>query len=257
MSPTVGRFDGKLAVISGGRSGMGAACVELFSAEGAECRVLDIADTVDPVDVTDEAAVERFFAALPSPPDIVVNAAGVGFLARVVECTFSDWQRVIGINLHGTFLCLRAAARRMVAERRPGAIVNITSINEEWPLNGFGPYCVSKAGAAMLTRVAALELAPHGIRVNAVAPGPIDTPMTLGMREVPQLNDAVGERTPYQGRFGSAAEVAAVIAFLASDEGRWVVGRSIAVDGGQLLAGEPDFLRILEASGLWRDSLTP
>jgi NAD(P)-dependent dehydrogenase (short-subunit alcohol dehydrogenase family) len=257
VSDTAGRFEGKRAVVTGGSSGMGAACVVQFEAEGAECHVLDVADSANPVDVTDEAAVERFFAALPAAPDIVVNAAGVGFLARVVDCSFTDWQRVIGINLHGTFLCLRAAARRMVAERRSGAIVNITSINEEWPLNGFGPYCVSKAGAAMLTRVAALELAPHGIRVNAVAPGPIDTPMTLGLREVPQLNDAVGERTPYQGRFGSAAEVAAVIAFLASDEGRWVVGRSLAVDGGQLLAGEPDFLRILEANGLWRDTLTP
>ena len=235
---------------------MGAACMELFAAEGAQCRALDLSHPESPVDVTDEAAVEEFFDRLPSAPDILVNAAGVGFLARLVDCTLGDWRRIININLDGTFLCLRAAARRMLAEDRPGAIVNIASINHEWPLNGFGPYCVSKAGVAMLTRVAALELAPRGIRVNAVAPGPIDTPMTAGMRETPLLKAAVEERTPYQARFGTANEVAALIAFLASDEGHWVIGQSIAVDGGQLLAGEPDFLRILEGQGAWRDSVT-
>ena len=252
-----GRFEQKLAVVTGGCSGMGAACMELFAAEGAQCIALDLAHPDDPVDVTDEAAVDRFFSELPSAPDVVVNAAGVGFLGRLVDCSLADWRRILAINLDGTFLCLRAAARRMLAEQRPGAIVNIASINQEWPLNGFGPYCVSKAGVAMMTRVAALELAPRGIRVNAVAPGPIDTPMTLGLREMPALNAAVEERTPYQARFGTAAEVAALIAFLASDEGRWVIGQSIAVDGGQLLAGEPDFLRILEAQGVWRDSVTP
>jgi NAD(P)-dependent dehydrogenase (short-subunit alcohol dehydrogenase family) len=230
--------------------------MELFGSEGAHCVALDLTHPDNPVDVADEAAVDEFFAGLASAPDVLVNAAGVGFLARLVDCTLSDWRRIININLDGTFLCLRAAARRMVAENRPGAIVNIASINQEWPLNGFGPYCVSKAGVAMLTRVAALELAPRGIRVNAVAPGPIDTPMTAGLREAPFLNAAVEERTPYQARFGTAAEVAALIAFLASEDGRWVIGQSIAVDGGQLLAGEPDFLRILEDQGIWRDSVT-
>jgi NAD(P)-dependent dehydrogenase (short-subunit alcohol dehydrogenase family) len=250
------RFVGKLIVVTGGRSGMGAACVERFTQEGAHCAVLDVTDPDDPVDVTDEAAVDAFFRGLPAAPDVLVNAAGVGFLARVADCTLADWRRVIEVNLDGTFLCLRAAVRRMLAEDRAGVIVNITSINEEWPLNGFGPYCASKAAVRMLTKVAALELAPRGIRVNAVAPGPIDTPMTEGMRATPSLDAAVRERTPYQARFGTAAEVASLIAFLASDEGRWVVGQSIAVDGGQLLAGEPDFLRTLEVAGVWRDSVT-
>lgn len=251
------RFEGQLVVVTGGGSGIGAACIERFSAEGATCVSLDATDTERPVDVREEAAVDAFFADLPSAPDVLVNAAGVGALTRVVDCSLEEWRRVLGINLDGSFLCLRAAARRMIADGEPGTIVNVASINQSWVLNGFGAYCASKAGVEVLTRVAALELAPVGIRVNAVAPGPIDTPLTKAMVDLPALNDAVKERTPYKSRFGTAPEVAAVVAFLASDDGRWIVGQSVVVDGGQLLVGEPDFLKILERDGLFADSLTP
>lgn len=240
------RFTGKLVVVTGGMSGIGAACATRFAAEGAEVISLDITDPDHPVDVTDETAVDGFFAGLPRAPDVVVNAAGTGTLARIVDMPFSEWRRVTGINLDGTFLCLRAAARRMVAEGVAGSIVNIASINQEWALNGFGPYCASKAGVQMLTKVAALELAPHGIRVNAVAPGPIDTPLLGPLANVPGIGEALATRTPLGERLGTPAEVASVIAFLASDDAAWVVGRSLVVDGGHLLRGEPDFMLLLE-----------
>jgi len=232
--------------VTGGASGIGAACVTRFRAEGAVCHVLDHAHPTEPVDVRDEEAVNRFFATLPAPPDVVVNAAGTGTAVRIIEMDLDEWRRVLDVNLTGTFLCLRAGARRMVSANRPGVIVNISSINEQWPLNGFAPYCASKAGVQMLTRVAALELGPHRIRVNAVAPGPIATPLSAGLSAVPGFDDEVAARTPFEGRWGSPAEVAAVVAFLASEDGRWVVGRSVTVDGGHSLAGEPDALVLAE-----------
>ncbi len=208
--------------------------------------MLDVTDQERPTDVSDEGQVAGFFDALPAAPDVLVNAAGTGAGARLIDLDLPEWRRVLDINLTGTFLCLRAAARRMIAAGRPGAIVNVSSINESWPLNGFGPYCASKAGVLMLTKVAALELGPHGIRVNAVAPGPIDTPLARPLSAVPGFDDEVAARTPYEGRWGRPSEVAAVVAFLASDDGGWVVGRSLTVDGGQSLVGEPDALALVE-----------
>jgi 3-oxoacyl-[acyl-carrier protein] reductase len=240
------RFSGKLAVVTGGRSGIGAACVARFASEGAEVVSLDITDPDAPVDVTDETAVDAFFAELGRAPDILVNGAGTGTLARIVDMPFAEWRRVLSINLDGTFLCLRAAARLMVSQGVPGTIVNIASINQEWAVNGFAPYCASKAGVQMLTKVAALELAPQGIRVNAVAPGPIDTPLLGPLAGIPGIAEALAARTPLGARLGSPEDVASVIAFLASDDSGWIAGRSIVVDGGHLLRGEPDFMLLLE-----------
>jgi 3-oxoacyl-[acyl-carrier protein] reductase len=160
-------FSDKHVVVTGGRSGIGKACVELFESHGAIVHVLDAADRDHPDDVTDERAVEAFFDAVARPPDVLVNGAGTGTAVRLVDMPLSEWRRVLSVNLDGTFLCLRAAARRMVEGAVPGAIVNISSINERWPLTGFGPYCASKAGVKMLTEVAAVELGEHGIRVNS------------------------------------------------------------------------------------------
>jgi len=241
------RFAGRCVVVAGGRSGIGLACAELFEAEGADVAVLDVADPERPVDVCDEAGVDAFFADLDRAPDVVVNAAGTGTGIRLVDLPLAEWRRVLSINLDGTFLCLRAGARRMVAEGVAGSIVNVSSINERWPLTGFGPYCASKAGVRMLTEVAALELGEHGIRVNAVAPGPVDTPLTMLLRAIPGADDAVADRTPLAPRWGRPEEIAAAVAFLASDQAGWVTGQSITVDGGHALRGEPDFVRMAES----------
>src|SRR5437764_2557581 len=240
------RFEGKLVAVTGGRSGIGLACMERFGAEGADCHALDITDPDRPVDITNEGAVDQWFADLPASPDVLVNAAGTGGATRITDMGFDEWRRVLSINLDGTFLALRAAARLMVAAGRGGAIVNVASINQEWPVTGFGHYCSSKSGVQMLTKVAAIELGPHGITVNAIAPGPVDTPLASGLHLIPGADDEIAYRTPLEHRWGRPEEQAAVVAFLASPDGHWVAGRSITVRGGHSVVGEPDFILMAE-----------
>lgn len=230
-----------LVVITGGRSGIGLACADRFRADGAEVVALDVTDPENPVDVTDPEAVAAAFAALPRSPDILINSAGVGGGGLLVDLPLAEWRRVMSVNLDGAFLCLQAAAKLMTAAGR-GTIVNVSSFNDRWPLHTFGPYCASKAGLSMLTKVAALELGAAGIRVNAVAPGPIDTPIIAPGLSIPAVREAMAERTPLAPRVGKPEEVADVVAFLASDAARWITGEIVTVDGGQLLKGEPDVM---------------
>jgi NAD(P)-dependent dehydrogenase (short-subunit alcohol dehydrogenase family) len=157
---------------------------------------------------------------------VLVNNAGANHRAAVLDDTLEGWRRALEINLTGPFLCAQAAARRMVAAGVGGRIVNVTSIHEHAPLPGAAAYCAAKAGLGMLTQVLALELAPHGITVNSVAPGHIATPMTATApdRQLPQIP---------LGRAGRADEVAEVIALLASSE--YATGVSVLVDGGLAL----------------------
>jgi NAD(P)-dependent dehydrogenase (short-subunit alcohol dehydrogenase family) len=164
--------------------------------------------------------------------DVLVNNAGANHRAAVVDDTLDGWRRALELNLTGPFLACRAAARRMLATGTGGRIVNVTSIHERTPLPRAAAYCVAKAGLGMLTQVLALELAPHGITVNAVAPGHIATPMT-GRDGVDPHTVALPE-VPV-GRPGAPAEVAAVIAMLASGEASFVTGTSVLVDGGLAL----------------------
>jgi 3-oxoacyl-[acyl-carrier protein] reductase len=228
-----------LVVVTGGRSGIGLACAERFRADGAEVVVLDLADPDNPVDVAAEDAVQAAFAALSRPPDVLVVSAGVGGGGLLVDVPLAEWRRVMSVNLDGAFLCIQAAARLMT-KAGSGAIVNVSSFNDRWPLHTFGPYCASKAGLSMLTRVAALELGAYNIRVNAVAPGSIDTPLTAPGLQIPSVKQALEDRTPLAPRVGRPEEVADVVAFLASDAARWVTGETIVIDGGQMLVGEPD-----------------
>jgi NAD(P)-dependent dehydrogenase (short-subunit alcohol dehydrogenase family) len=161
--------------------------------------------------------------------DVFVNNAGYGTSKPFLDTTLEEWQGVIDVNLTGAFLAAQAAARRMVEQGRGGAIVNVTSVHEHIPLSGSTPYTSSKHGLGGLTKVMALELGAHGIRVNAVAPGQIATRMT-GQEDQPP-----GPVNAPLGRAGDGREVAALIAWLASDRSSYVTGASYVIDGGLML----------------------
>jgi NAD(P)-dependent dehydrogenase (short-subunit alcohol dehydrogenase family) len=234
----------RLVVITGGLSGIGAGCATRFREEGDDVVTLDISDPDHPVDVTDQLSVEQSFRRLPRPPDVLITAAGIGDGAPLLDLDISTWRRVLSVNVEGALLCMKAAATRMMTAGK-GVIVNVTSINDRWPLRGAAAYCSSKAALTMLTRVASLELGPAGIRVVGVAPGIIDTPLVAEMLAKPPMAAAWTARSPLGQPAGRVADVADVVAFLASDHARWITGEIVVVDGGQLQYGLPDFLSVL------------
>ncbi len=162
--------------------------------------------------------------------DIFVNNAGVNRRASILEETLEDWQRVLTINTTSPFICAQAAARRMVEQGRGGRIVNVTSVHEMTPIMGGSTYCASKGALGLLTKVMALELACHGITVNAISPGETATPMN----GVPEELDAEHIDRPKipLGRPGRPTEIAALIAYLAEPAAEYITGISITVDGG-------------------------
>jgi NAD(P)-dependent dehydrogenase (short-subunit alcohol dehydrogenase family) len=164
--------------------------------------------------------------------DVLVNNAGTGHTTPFLELDLPTWRRVLEVDLTAAFVAAQEAARRMVAAGRGGRIVNVTSVHEHVPLRGSAAYCAAKGGLGLLTKVMALELAEHGIRVNAVAPGEIATPMTGAHERDPAEIERPGIPA---GRPGNAHEIAAVIAFLASEESSYATGASFVIDGGLLL----------------------
>ena len=192
----------------------------------AEVRQLDLDQLPEAVAVVDELA-----GALGGL-DVLVNNAGTGASSPFLEHSFEEWRHVLRVDLDAPFLLGQAAARRMVASGTKGRIVNVTSVHEHVPLLGSSAYCAAKGGLGLLTKVMALELAEHGITVNAVAPGEISTPMT-GQHDVdPHTQEREG--IPL-GRPGSAHEIASIVAWLASPESSYATGSSFVVDGGLLL----------------------
>jgi NAD(P)-dependent dehydrogenase (short-subunit alcohol dehydrogenase family) len=192
----------------------------------AEMRRLDLTDHPGAAGVVDDLAdaLGRL--------DVLVNNAGTGIEEPFLEMTLDSWRHVLDVDLTGQMLCAQRAARRMVEAGRGGRIVNVTSVHEHVPLKGSAAYCAAKGGLGLLTKVMALELAEHGILVNAIAPGEISTPMT-GQHDVdPDREEREG--IPL-GRPGHAREVAAAIVHLASPEASYTTGASFVVDGGLLL----------------------
>ena len=164
--------------------------------------------------------------------DVLVNNAGQGRSHSFLDYPLEDWHAVIDVNLTGAFLCAQRAARLMIAAGTQGRIINITSVHEHIPLKEAAAYCAAKGGLGLLTKVMALELAEHGIRVNSVAPGEIATAMT-GNEDVDP--DEVERPAIPEGRPGNAHEVAALVAWLASPDARYATGSSFVVDGGLML----------------------
>ena len=192
----------------------------------AEVRQLDL------IQLDTAAAVIDDLAESLGGLDVLVNNAGRGGGGPFLELSLDDWQDELSVNLTGAFLCAQAAARRMVAAGRGGRIINVTSVHEHVPKKGSAAYCASKGGLGLLTKVMALELAEHGITVNAVAPGEIATPMTGNEDVDPHTVDRPGLPA---GRPGHTREVAAGIVFLASDGASYTTGHSLIIDGGLML----------------------
>jgi len=219
---------GRVAVVSGGASGIGAATVDLLRGRGAVVEVLDLPE----VDVTDEAAVVGRFENIVERHgrlDLAANCAGVnGDYGPITDLSLGEWRRVLDVNLTGVFLCLREELRRM--ER--GSIVNVSSGAGLRGFANLAHYVASKHGVIGLTRSAAVERARTGVRVNAVAPGVIRTPMLedfCGHDEEALVQ--MGRLAP-MGRLGTATEVAETIVWLLSDAAEFVTGAVLCADGG-------------------------
>lgn len=264
----------KVAIVTGGASGIGRAIAHQFAALGAKVVIADIdleraKAVVEEIttaggkalavetDVSQAAAVEAMVQATLDrfgQIDILVNNAGVGTLSSIVEMIEEEWDWVINVNLKGTFLCTRAVARWMIENGHKGKIINISSINEQVPLAGEAHYCASKGGVMMFTRAAALELAPYGIHVNAIAPGMTETALTEEITQIPELRAAHLKQIPL-GRFGQPEDVAKAAAFLASEWSDWVTGHTLYADGGMHLVGEESYLWAVERAMMHHDRI--
>lgn len=252
-------FEGKTGVITGAAGGMGAAAVRLLASRGARVVALDrrledletlaaqwrgegLAVDVAGYDQGDEASIAAAFEQADGftggALDFCFANAGYGRYRPALEIEPREWRRHTAINLDGTFLVVQAAARRMIAGGRGGAVVINASSGAVFPTDLLSAYCASKAGLVMLAKILASELGAHGIRVNAVLPGVIETPMTESLLAEPGVPETLAKATPL-GRAGRPEEVAQAAAFLCSEASAYVTGTSLLVDGGQTLHGFP------------------
>jgi glucose 1-dehydrogenase len=246
---------GRKAIVTGADSGIGQGVAYELAAHGASVAVnyLDDASVAEGIaaqieraggqaiavqmDVSSEDDVVRAFGEAREAfggLDLLVNNAGIEKPFLLVDMPLEWWRRVIDVNLTGVFLCAREAARIMLADGARGTIVNVTSVHELIPWEGYSHYCASKGGVKLLTQSIARELAPHGIRVVSVAPGAIATPINADVLADPKRKAEVEAEIPY-GRWGEVDDVARAVAWVASAQADYVVGSTIFVDGGMTL----------------------
>jgi NAD(P)-dependent dehydrogenase (short-subunit alcohol dehydrogenase family) len=254
MNPTAaegitGRLAGKVAVVTGGASGIGLGIVERLIAEGAQVAVFDINDpsaTVDrlgeaafglTVDVSDEESVVEAIAATVDhfgKLDILVNNAGVdGAMAPIADSPLDDFDRLIAVNLRGVFVMTKHAIPVLLKSDAP-SVINISSGTAVKATPGLAPYSASKAAIITLTKVGAAEYAADGLRMNVILPGAIETPLSTALfADRPEFKEAIVAQHPL-GRLGQASDIAAAVAFLASDDASFITGAELAVDGGYI-----------------------
>jgi NAD(P)-dependent dehydrogenase (short-subunit alcohol dehydrogenase family) len=243
-------LEGRTALITGGSRGIGYAIAEAFVAAGArvvltargEQQLLEAAarlgpnalgkrcDNADPNDIT--RLVEEAWAI--SPIDVLVNNAGISpYYKRAEHVTVEEWDSVVDVNLRGTYFCSTEVARRMFEARRPGAIINVTSVAGEVPLERLGVYGATKAALHQLTKVMALEWSDRGVRVNAIAPGWTETDFTNDLF-ASRHGEGLRSDIPL-GRLANAEDIAGAAVYLASDASSYVTGTVLVVDGGRAL----------------------
>jgi NAD(P)-dependent dehydrogenase (short-subunit alcohol dehydrogenase family) len=249
------KLQNKVAVVTGGARGIGLAIAKSYVVEGAKVVIADVNMTAGEAaanalgkancqfmatDVGDGRSVERMIAETNRAfggIDILVNNAGIVHGSDFLDIAEPDFDRVLRVNLKGTFLTGQAAARKMVAQAKagkpPGVIINMSSINAVVAIPNQVPYCVSKGGIDQLTKVMALSLAPYGIRVNAIGPGSIMTDILKTIATDKEAKRKLLSRTPL-GRIGSPDEVASIALFLASSDASYITGQTIYADGGRL-----------------------
>ena len=247
-------LNGKVAIVTGSATGIGRAIATRLVHDGVAVAVdyVGSSERADELvralgivggkaiavaaDVSDERQVDmlvsetvKHFGRL----DILVNNAGVEHEYKFLDTPLEYWNEVVAINLTGPFLCCRRAAKQMVAQGDGGRIVNISSVHEDLPMPTNAPYCATKGGLRMLMRTIAVELAPHGITVNNIAPGAIDTPMDAPLKSDPEKMKALIAEIPL-GRMGRPQDVAELCAFLVSDAASYSTGSTFFVDGGMM-----------------------
>jgi NAD(P)-dependent dehydrogenase (short-subunit alcohol dehydrogenase family) len=242
------RIKDKIAIVTGGASGIGAGIAERFASEGAHTVVADLTyaeETLAPaaaqlhrhkLDLSDSGSIARLVESVRARferIDVLVNCAGIGANKPFLDTPVELFDRIIAVNLRGIFLLSQAVARTMA--RSGGSIINIGSVSGLRGNLGRAAYGASKGGLVTMSEVMAVELAAHKIRVNVIAPGPIETPLIATMMS-PAERTIWTKRLPL-GRFGSVADVASMALFLASDEGAYVTGQVLGVDGGFLASG--------------------